>query len=208
MPAPDLATAAVAIVTLGRAFDARGWVPATSGNFSAKLADGRIAITRSGRHKGRLTPEDIMTVDADGASLDGGKPSAETGLHTQLYRLFPQIGAVLHTHSPAGVALSRAMPRADALAISGHELLKAFPGVTTHDTQLTIPIVANDQNIDSLAAAIEPALLASPPPPAYLIRGHGLYGWGRDIDEAERVIEAAEWLIAAELAEAAVRRSI
>ena len=37
--------------------------------------------------------------------------------------------------------------------------------------------------------------------PAYLIRGHGLYGWGRDMAEAERVIEGIEWMVAAELAE-------
>ena len=44
-----------ALIEVGRAFHAQGWAPATSGNFSARLADGRIAITTSGRHKGRLT---------------------------------------------------------------------------------------------------------------------------------------------------------
>ena len=50
------------------------------------------------------------------------------------------------------------------------------------------------------------ALARETPPPAYLIRGHGLYGWGRDIAEAERVIEAAEWLAACEVAERSMRR--
>lgn len=207
MSAPDLATATTTIVAIGRAFDARGWVPATSGNFSARLADGRIAVTVSSRHKGRLTRDDVMTVDAEGRALDGNRPSAETGLHIQIYRLFPDVGAVLHTHSPAGVALSRAFPAAAAWTVAGHELLKAFPGIATHATSVTLPIVDNDQDIAALAAAIEPALVAIPAPPAYLIRGHGLYGWGRDLAEAERVIEAAEWLIAAELAEASVRRT-
>ena len=59
-------------------FHARGWAPATSGNFSARLADGRIAITASGRHKGRLAEADIMTLTADGRPTDDRRPSAET----------------------------------------------------------------------------------------------------------------------------------
>lgn len=206
MSSLDPATAAAGIIAIGRAFDARGWVPATSGNFSAKLAYGRIAITASGRHKGRLTSDDIMTIDGEGRALDGNTPSAETGLHLQIYRLFPHVGAVLHTHSPAGVALSRAFPTATTWTFAGHELLKAFPGITTHDIAIAMPIVDNHQDIAALAATIEPALAGACPPPVYLIRGHGLYGWGRDLSEAERVIEAAEWLIRAELTEASIAR--
>lgn len=189
------------LVAVGAAFDAKGWVPATSGNFSARLGDGSMAITSSGKHKGRLTPADIMHADAEGRSLDGGKPSAETGLHVQLYRLFPEIGAVLHTHSPGGVALSRAFPQASAWVIEGHELVKALPGQTTHEARVTLPIVDNDQDMARLAEAIAPALLAKPAPPAYLIRGHGLYAWGKDVAEAEKVVEALEWLFAADLTE-------
>lgn len=67
----DFAQRARELMEAGRFIDSRGWVPATSGNFSARLADGRIAITVSGRHKGRLTQADIMLVDAEGRSLDG-----------------------------------------------------------------------------------------------------------------------------------------
>lgn len=189
------------LVAIGAAFDAKGWVPATSGNFSARLDDGSVAITASGKHKGRLGPADIMHADSGGRSLDGGKPSAETGLHIQLYRLFPQVGAVLHTHSPGGVALSRAFPHLDAWVIEGHELVKALPGQTTHEARIAIPIVGNDQDMGRLADAIEPSLLANPAPPAYLIRGHGLYAWGGDVAEAEKVVEALEWLFAADLTE-------
>ena len=189
------------LVAIGAAFDARGWVPATSGNFSARLANGAIAITASGRQKGRLAEADIMTVNLAGTALHGGRPSAETALHLQLYRLFPEVGAVLHTHSPGAVALSRAFPRLDAWTIEGHELLKALPGQTTHEARVSLPIVANDQNIAALAEAIEPRLTAAPRPPAYLIRGHGLYAWGRDTAEAERVVEALEWLFAVDLTE-------
>jgi len=201
-------TARQQLIDVGAAFHARGWVPATSGNFSSRLADGRFAITASGLHKGRLLDADIMTLDASGAALDGRRPSAETPLHLQLYRLFPNAGAVLHTHSPGGVALSRAFPNLGAWTIQGHELLKALPGQTTHETSISLPIVANNQDMPALAAAIEPYLTRQPAPPAYLIRGHGLYAWGRDVAEAERVVEALEWLFAAELTESLYRAGV
>jgi len=195
------------LIQVGAAFHARGWAPATSGNFSARLGGGDIAITASGRHKGRLDEAGIMIVDAEGGSIDGGKPSAETALHLQIYRLLPHVGAVLHTHSPGGVAFSRAFPASTAWAVEGHELLKALPGHTTHEASVTLPIVANHQDMAVLAASVAPHLSTQPAPPAYLIRGHGLYAWGRDVAEAERVVEALEWLFAADLAERQYRAS-
>lgn len=182
-----------ALAATGRFFHARGWAPATSGNYSARLHDGRIAITVSGAHKGKLGADDFMILD----SGDPRRPSAETALHVALYRRFPKIGAVLHSHAPVSVALGRATP-GDAWEIAGHELLKALPGIETHDTRLAVPIVENSQEMADIEAAIAPRLEGAP---AYMIRGHGLYGWGRDIGEAERVVEALEWLAEAELAE-------
>ncbi|AHE56517.1 methylthioribulose 1-phosphate dehydratase [Sphingomonas sanxanigenens] len=205
MLCPDLEQATAAIIAVGRAFDARNWAPATSGNYSIRLADGRVAITVSGRHKGRLTSDDVMTVDLDGRALDGKKPSAETALHAMLYRRFPEVGSVLHSHSPASVGMTRALRGATGWTVAGHELMKAWPGVGTHDHAVTLPIVDNSQDMAVIAAAIDPLLVAAGDPPAYFIRGHGLYGWGRDIAEAERVVEATEWLIEAERAERAFR---
>ena len=197
--------AAFALVEAGRRLDARGWAPATSGNYSARLGDGSFAVTVSGRHKGRLTVGDIMRVDGEGGALTPGKPSAETALHLAIYRLFPEAGVVLHGHSPQSVGFSRAMPEAHEWAFRGHEMLKAFPGIATHEAELRLPIVDNSQDMAAIDAAVTPALLAPGAAPAYLIRSHGLYAWGRDLDEAERVFEATEWLIAAELAAMAGR---
>jgi methylthioribulose-1-phosphate dehydratase len=193
--------AQAAIVAVGRWLDGKGWAPATAGNYSMRLDDGSFALTVSGKHKGRLTPDDVMRVDAVGISLDGKKPSAETELHLDLYARFPDCGAVLHSHSPEAVGLSRAFADADGYTLAGHEMLKVLPGITTHETSVALPIVDNSQEMADIIAAVAPALLAPAAIPAYLIRGHGLYGWGRDIAEAERVIEGIEWMIAAELAE-------
>ena len=193
--------AQAAIVAVGRWLDGKGWAPATAGNYSMRLDDGSFAVTVSGKHKGRLTPDDVMRVDAAGTSLDGKKPSAETALHLDLYARFPDCGAVLHSHSPEAVGLSRAFAGSDGYTLAGHEMLKVLPGIATHDTSVALPIVDNSQDMADIIAAVAPALLAPDAIPAYLIRGHGLYGWGRDMAAAERVIEGIEWMVAAELAE-------
>ena len=179
--------AARAIVATGRWLDGKGWAPATSGNYSCRLDDGSFAVTVSGRHNGRLTEDDVMRVDSAGTSLDGKRPSAETALHLAIYAMFPECGAVLHSHSPTAVALTRAYPALAGWEFSGHEMVKALPGVTTHDTEMTLPIVDNDQDMTVIWDAVSPMLGAMP---AYLIRSHGLYGWGADMAEAELVIEA------------------
>lgn len=198
--------AAAALVEVGRRLDARGWAPATAGNYSVRLDDGSFAVTVSGWHKGRLTADGIMRVDAEGRGLTPGKPSAETALHLAIYRLFPEAGAVLHGHSPEAVGMSRAAADASEWVFRGHEMLKVFPGNATHEAEIRLPIVDNSQDMAVIEAAVAPRLLEPGAAPAYLIRSHGLYAWGRDLAEAERVLEGTEWLIAAELAERAWRR--
>ncbi|WP_404338262.1 methylthioribulose 1-phosphate dehydratase [Sphingomonas sp. MMS12-HWE2-04] len=197
--------AAQRLVETGRRLDARGWAPATAGNYSVRLDDGSFAVTISGRHKGRLTPADIMRIDAEGRGLTAGEPSAETALHLAVYRRFPDVEAVLHGHSPEAVGLSRATEASEWI-FAGHEMLKIFPGIATHEAQVRLPIVDNSQDMRVIDAAVGPALLAADAAPAYLIRSHGLYAWGADLDEAERVFEGVEWLIAAELAELGFRK--
>src|ERR1700679_950409 len=94
---PDQAVEA--IIAIGQRLDARGLGAATSGNYSAGLAGGRIPIPVSGGHKGRAGRKDVRLVDARGRPLEDQRPSAETTLHTQLYQLYPHVNGVLHVHS-------------------------------------------------------------------------------------------------------------
>jgi len=197
VPAPDFADRAAELVAAGRELAARGWVPATSGNLSARLADGTIAITVSGRHKGRLTVDDLMVVDEQGRSLDGRTPSAEAGLHAQVYRRVPRARAVLHPHSPGATVLSRRV--GDRIVLQGYELLKAFAGVGTHATSITVPVFDNDQDIARLAARVDAWMDANGPGHGYVIRGHGLYAWGEDVASALNAVEAFEFLFDCEL---------
>jgi len=191
-----------ALLRAARDFGARGWTPATSGNYSLRLDDGTIRITRSGCDKRHLRIADLMTIDADGRPLEtDARASAETGLHVQLYRTFADVHAVLHVHSPHATLLSRRAEDSGAVVLTGYELLKAFDGVTHHDQRIALPVVANDQDIDRLAAAVAPRLAVDGAPPGYLIAGHGIYAWGKDVTDAARHLEAFEFLLQLELME-------
>lgn len=185
------------LIAAGKYLDEHGCVPATSGNLSARLDDERIAITVSGCHKGRLTADDIMLVDHQGASLDGKKPSAETLLHTSLYARYPGLGSVLHSHSPAAVLASRLFD--DAVILEDYELLKALHGIITHESTVVLPIFDNDQDIARLADEVAGYLSANDEEQTscygYIIDSHGLYTWGASVEEALRHIEALEFLL-------------
>ena len=187
------------IIVNVRELSALGWTPATSSNFSHRIDERHVAITVSGRDKGKLTEADIMVVDVDGQPVATDlKSSAETLLHTQLYKRFPEIGCVLHTHSHNQTVASRLFAGMGHVHLEGYELLKAFFGNTTHDTEIDVPVFPNTQDMHTLAAQVD-ALLDKQCMWGYLIDGHGLYAWGRDMAEARRHLEAFEFLLGCEL---------
>lgn len=194
---PEFRQCADQLIAAGRFLFERGWVPATSGNFSARLPDGRLVLTVSGRHKGRLTHDDLLLADRDGNSLDGRRPSAETRLHVQIYRRFPEAGCVLHPHTVNATLLSRL--HADQLVLQDYELLKAFPGVDTHECRVTVPIFANDQDIRRLAGVVDTYMGSHDVLHGYLIAGHGFYTWGSTVEDALRHVEAFEFLFDCEM---------
>ena len=185
------------IIYAGKFLHERGWVPATSGNISARVSEEFIAITSSGKHKGELKPEDILLIDYEGNPIGGGKPSAETLLHTTIYKLFPEVGAIVHTHSPNATVISLILK--EKVELEDYELLKAFPGIHTHETKITIPIFENDQNIPRLAKKVEDYFKNSKEGYGFLIQGHGLYTWGRTMKEALIHTEALEFLFECEM---------
>jgi len=192
-------TATDAIRAAGRRMDSLGWVPATAGNISVRLPGGRVAITRSGFHKGFIPADGVMAVDLEGRAEDSNlRPSAETGLHCGIYRRFPTAAAALHGHSVPATVLSRLA--GEAIPLAGYELLKAFPGLPTHEAAIRLPVLDNDQDIGRLQARVTQVWDADPgAPPGYLIRGHGLYVWADDMPGALMRLEALEFMLACEL---------
>jgi methylthioribulose-1-phosphate dehydratase len=195
-----LSSATAEILAVGRRLDARGLASATTGNYSVRLDDGRIAVTVSGRHKGRLDQDDVTQIDLDGQALYTKVPSAEAVLHASIYRHYAGAEAVLHVHSVASITLTRLLPKGSDLVLEGYETLKVLPGVTTHDTRVVIPVFDNSQDMPALARTVEGRLATvRPTPSALLLRGHGVYAWGATVEEAERVVEALELLMSCEL---------
>jgi methylthioribulose-1-phosphate dehydratase len=185
------------IIRAGRRMDQRGWVPATAGNISVRIDGPRIAITRSGGHKGFLDAYSVIEVDLAGRVVTPqAKPSAETLLHCQIYAAFPQVGAVLHGHSVANTVLSLEITEA-SISFTGYEVQKIFEGQTTHEATLHLPVVDNDQDMPRLAAAVAPHLATATM--GYLIRGHGVYVWGPNMDMALARLEGLEFLLACAL---------
>jgi len=187
---------ALELVEVCRYLGGRDWAPATGGNFSVRLDDKHCLITQSGRDKSRLTMDDLMVCDLNGRAIDTTlRPSAEVELHTRLYRLDANIGAVLHTHSVISTVLSRATD--GDLLLQGFEMQKALSGNHTHEDEIRVAIFDNDQDIAALAERLQQRwLLHTITQPGFLVRGHGLYAWGKDLAEARRHVEGFEFLFA------------
>lgn len=177
-----------------------GWAPATSTNYSVRLPDvaapAYCAITCSGVDKSAICVEHILAVDQHGRSIDaeGLKPSAETPLHLLLYRTMGA-GAVLHTHSLPAALLSQLARDEGQVLLAGWELLKGLNGIDTHEARISLPVFLNSQDMQTLSKHVERSLLREGPCYGFLLAGHGLYVWGKDISEAKRHLEVLEYLL-------------
>src|SRR6201996_2019405 len=177
---------------------ARGWVPATSGNFSVRTQSS-IFITATGLEKGALTPADLLDLDLDGRPIARtGKSSAETALHVVIYRERPAAQAILHVHSIWNTLLSGHFLELGHVPIEGYELLKALSGVATHVHKERIPILANTQDYALLSQQLTDTLRQNPHMHGVLLSRHGLYTWGKSVAEARRHLEALEFLFEVE----------
>lgn len=188
-----------ALVDVIHFLHARGWAPATSSNYSFRMpGEANFYISESGIDKGAFAIENFLYVTASGQPIDDARrPSAETGLHSIIYTLYPEVHCVLHTHSVPGTVLSRQLLSQGALFLSDYEILKGFSGVSTHEVVVKIPIFANTQDIPALAMAVQ-NYAKGEEMRAFLIAGHGMYTWGSTIAEAKRHVEVVEFLLACE----------
>ncbi len=200
VPELDHAAERRALRETGAAFHARLWSIGTGGNFSVVVSREplRLLITASGADKGRLGEADFTVIDGDGEPVDAGgtSPSAEAFLHAVLAR-DPSIGAVLHTHSVWATLLSDLHATAGAVEIAGYEMLKGLDGVTTHEHTERVEIFDNTQDMPALAGRLAAWLESAAGARAhgFLLRGHGLYTWGRSLEDARRHVEVLEFLL-------------
>ncbi len=189
-----------ALRKVGRIFWKRRWSLGTSSNYSVVVSRDptQLLITASGKDKGQLARGDFVVVDQHGQPVQENQPksSAETLLHCVAAEN-PEVGAVLHTHSVWSTVLSDRFAPQGGIRIEGYEMLKGLAGVTTHEQSTWLPIFENTQDIPSLAEKVR-AAMQDPEQRlqhGYIIRRHGIYTWGRDLNEAFRQIEILEFLL-------------
>jgi len=197
MPSPTTRDTAERLAAIVRGAYERGWTLGTSGNFSAVVGTEplQLLITPSGADKGTVAGDQMVTIDAQGRPADGrSRPSAETSLHLAIVRA-RGARAVSHTHSVWSTLLSDASAAAGGLAIEGYEMLKGLRGVTTHAHREWLPIIENTQDWAAEAPRVESLLREQTHVHALLIRRHGLYTWGDDLDELKRHLEVLEFLL-------------
>ncbi len=166
-----------------RALESSGLVTLTWGNASGLTADRRVmAIKPSGVPYSQLTPDLVAVIDlADGAQRSGLRPSTDTATHAELYRAFPQIQPIVHTHSCYATIfaqLRREIPclgtsHADHYAGSIPVTRQLSPAeLVEYERSTGRLIVERFQSLDPVAI------------PGVLVAGHAPFTWGPSVAKA------------------------
>jgi len=191
------------LIYTGQALHTIGCAPAGMGNISNRFEEDKVIIAAADCHKGRLEEDDLLVVNLSGAPLpddDGDiqKPPPEASLHTQIYRAFPWVNSVINTHSINATVLSQVLYSENTIYFNGYEMQKVFRGIQSARTTVAIPIIENADSIARLADNAAAALGSPKEPPAYLIRGLGVYIWGESLAATLNYVEALEFLLQCE----------
>lgn len=189
------------VVSAIRFFHDKGWCPATSSNFSFREpgVNDQFYVSMSGLDKGTFEETNFLAVDMAGQIIDPDlrkktKPSAETLLHSLIYKHDPEANVILHMHSVNTTVLSKWLSEKNVVTFSDYEILKGFAGITTHDVSVDIPIYPNSQDMAFLAKRIGYDWQQQPLKYGFILRGHGVYAWGKTVAEAKRHVEVFEYL--------------
>jgi len=183
--------AADAIVRAGRRLGARGLISAGEGNLSVRLDASRILVTPTGRRKDELGADDLVVVRLghphdEARSASGFAPTSDLAIHLAIHAARPDVGAVVHAHLPASMALTLAGEVPDPAALPETALfVPRLPYLS-----LGVPGSAE------LAARVADAL-SQPPEPfagAVPLERHGAVAVGADVDQALDRLELVEVL--------------
>ncbi|SFB08517.1 L-ribulose 5-phosphate 4-epimerase [Poseidonocella pacifica] len=161
-----------------------GLVTATFGNASGiDRATGTVAIKPSGVPYEEMTADQIVAVSLDGAIIDQRlRPSSDLATHLVLYRAFPEIGAVIHTHSTYATIFAQSMVPIPPLGTTHADYFRGAVPLTRHLTNTEI----GERYVEATGDAIVEAVGDRDPMeiPAALVAGHGPFTWGRTPAEA------------------------
>lgn len=156
----------------------------TWGNVSAiDREQNLIVIKPSGVSYEEMKKEDMVVLDLDGNIVDGAlKPSSDTATHIELYKAFPEIGAIVHTHSPWATSWAQAGKRLTALGTTHADYFRGAVPVTRpmykdeieteYEKNTGKVIIETFQDIDPLEI------------PSVLVHSHAPFNWGKDAKTA------------------------
>jgi L-ribulose-5-phosphate 4-epimerase len=162
----------------------RGLVLYTFGNASGiSREEGLVAIKPSGVPYEKLTPEHIVVTSLDGRVVEGKlRPSSDLSTHLALYREFPKIGGVAHTHSEFGTAWAQA---GRSIPCLGTTHADSFHGPVPVTMNLSAEEIANDYEGNTGVAICRAFEKADPMAiPAVLVAGHAPFAWGTTVTQA------------------------
>lgn len=177
-----IASAWAEIADAGRVLGAAGLTPGTTGNVSVRTADG-ILTSGTGTRLGALGPDDWSVVTDAGEHVSGIRPTKEAALHAGVYRRRADVGAIVHLHSPAALAVS---------CLAGLPLDEPIPAYTPYFVMRVRGLGLVDYyrpGHGELAGAVEFALAERD---AVLLRRHGLITVGATLAEAVAAAEELE----------------
>ena len=174
----------------------RGLVLYTFGNASGlSRNDGLVAIKPSGVPYEKMTPADMVIVDLDGRVVEGSlRPSSDLPTHLALYRAFPSIGGVVHTHSRHATAWAQA---GREIPCFGTTHADYFHGPVPVTAPLTPAEIESEYEANTGVAIVR--LMADRDPlgcPAALVAGHGPFTWGESAGAAAYMAAILEELAA------------
>lgn len=162
----------------------RNLVVYTWGNVSGiDRESGYFVIKPSGVEYDTLKPEDMVVMDLEGNKIEGEyKPSSDTATHLELYKAFPEIGGVVHTHSPWATSWAQA---GRSVPCYGTTHADYFYGSIPCTRNLTKDEIETDYEKNTGLVIIETFKDLNPVyVPAVLCMNHGPFTWGKDAKEA------------------------
>jgi L-ribulose-5-phosphate 4-epimerase len=161
-----------------------GLVVHTWGNVSGKdLNSGLIVIKPSGVSYESMKPQDMVVIDSEGKTIEGKfKPSTDAPTHLLLYKTYPSIGGVVHTHSPYATSWAQA---GKAIPPYGTTHADHFYGEVPCTRLLTYKEIDNDYEINTGKVIVETLASINPMTvPSVLVNCHGPFCWGSDAGNA------------------------
>ncbi|PLS01041.1 L-ribulose-5-phosphate 4-epimerase [Neobacillus cucumis] len=163
-----------------------GLVTFTWGNVSGiDRETGLVVIKPSGVPYDELKIDDLVVLDLDGNIVEGSlRPSSDTPTHLALYRAFPQIGGIVHTHSPGATSWAQAGRPIPALGTTHADYFYGEIPVTRTLTQEEIERGYELETGNVIIETFEKEGLDPVAMPGVLLSGHAPFAWGKNADQA------------------------